>query len=72
MDSEEERGKRILKQIEQLEKKRRSPKFSSWIPWILAFVLVLAIVVILLTNWNSFSSLWSHLIRPDSIPGISP
>lgn len=68
-DPEQERGERIVRQMQRLERPRTARRLS-FVPILLALALVVAIVAVILSNRERFSVIWSHLTRPDSIPGI--
>ena len=44
----------------------------SCAPWLLAFVVAALIVAVIFANRDRFAQVWTHLTRPDSIPGVSP
>ncbi len=68
-DPEEERGKKILRAIDRLERRKKAPRVLSCLPWLLGLIVVAAIVAVIVGNWDRFSVIWGHLARPDSIPG---
>jgi len=70
VDPEVERGRKILAEMDKLEERRRLPRYGGTLPWILVIALVLAIVVVVLTNRERFALIWGHLVRPDSVPGL--
>lgn len=69
LDPEQERGEKIIQAMQKLERNRQRPRFSL-APWVLAFLLITAIIVILFLNRERFLLAWLHLTRPDSIPGL--
>jgi hypothetical protein len=68
-DPEVERGKRILKTMEKVQ--RRTPRRATygWLIALMALALAAAIVLVVLTNKERFGFIWNHLLRPDSLPG---
>jgi len=67
-DPEVERGRQILKQMEKLERRRRIPKYSGAVIFLVALALIAAILLVVLGNRDRFAFLWGRLARPDSIP----
>jgi hypothetical protein len=68
-DPEVERGRKIIAQMEKLERKKRVPHYGGAMILILALVLISAIVLVILSNRERFALIWGHLTQPDSIPG---
>jgi hypothetical protein len=66
--SEEERAQKILKALEKTRPERAPRRYGSFL-LILTFLLVVAIVAVLATNWPKFSLIWTQLTRPDSLIG---
>ncbi|MEO0077707.1 MAG: hypothetical protein ABIK86_01725 [candidate division WOR-3 bacterium] len=69
-DPEVERGRKILRAMEQVE--RRTPRRATygWLIALMALLLIGAILFLVLSNRERFAFLWQHLTRPDSLPGI--
>jgi len=67
-DPEVERGRQIIRQMEKLERKRRTPKYSGAVVFLVALALIAAILLVVLGNRDRFAFLWSRLAKPDSIP----
>jgi len=67
--SDEDRARKILAALEKVQPRRARLAGYSWFIVIMSLVLVLAIVVLLLTNKQRFAFIWQHLTRPDSLPG---
>jgi hypothetical protein len=68
-DPEVERGRKIIKTMEQVQ--RRTPRRATygWLVALMALTLAAAIVLVVLTNKERFGFIWQHLMRPDSLPG---
>jgi hypothetical protein len=67
---EEHKAKLILQAMGKLERRRQAPRLATWIPWLITIALVVAIVVVLLTNREKFLSIWNHIFRPETLPGM--
>lgn len=67
-DADEARAREILKAMERLDRARRPARRNISPIWILAVLLVLAIILVLITGRERFALVWQHLLRPDSIP----
>jgi len=68
-DPEIERGRKLIKAMEHLERDKRKPRTLSCLPWLIVLALVFGIAIVLLAGWDRFALVWQHLTRPDSIPG---
>ncbi|MBM3322363.1 hypothetical protein FJY69_02635 [candidate division WOR-3 bacterium] len=69
-DPEVERGRKILKTMEQAQ--HRTPRRTSygWLIALMALALIGAILLLVLSNRERFAFLWQRLMRPGSQPGI--
>ncbi len=69
-DPEVERGRKILKAMEQVQ--HRTPRRASygWLVILMALALIGAILLLVLSNRERFAFLWQRLMRPDSLPDI--
>jgi uncharacterized membrane protein len=68
-DPDEERARKILAALEKVQPRRARLAGYSWFIVVMSLVLVLAIVVLVLTNRQRFAFIWQHMTRPDSLPG---
>ncbi len=71
-DPEIERGRKIIRQMEKLERRRRVPRYNGALVFVLALVLISAIIIVVVGNRERFALIWGHLTRPDSVPGATP
>jgi hypothetical protein len=68
-DPEQVRGEKILREMERLERRKKSPGATGCLPWVLLALLVLAIVVVALIHRERLAAYWLRLARPDSVLG---
>ena len=68
-DPDQVRGERILREMERLERRKKSPRVTGCLPWALLALLVLAIVVVASIRRERLAGYWLRLVRPDSILG---
>ena len=66
-DPEQVRGEKILHEMEQLERRRKSPRVLGCLPWVLLAVLVLAIIVVASIHRERLSGYWQRLVNPDAV-----
>jgi hypothetical protein len=69
-DPEQLRAEKILKEMERQERRGKSSRALGCLPWVLFAALVLAIVVVALTQRGQLSGYWQRFVKPDSIPGL--
>jgi uncharacterized integral membrane protein len=67
--SDEDRARKILEALEKAQPRRARRAGYSWFILLMSLVLVLAIVLLVLTNKQRFAFIWQHLTRPDSLGG---
>lgn len=72
VDPEQERGERILRETGKLERRRPETRRWAWFPFLVVVLLLLLIGLVVLTNFGVFETAWTRLVRPDSLPGLSP
>ena len=70
VDPDEAKARKILLALSRLERAERRRRYSVSLVWLVTLLLVLAIVVVVIVNRERLLMLWTHLSRPDSIPGI--
>jgi len=63
-DPDEERGRKILRQLDKLERKKPRPRFLGCLPWALALFVLLLIALVVILNLDKFQQYWQHLFHP--------
>ncbi len=66
-ESDEERARKILAQMQRLEKMRRTRSGGYSFIWVVTLFLLLAVAIVFFANLPKFKLLYQMLTRPDSL-----